>query len=568
MTPIELPRQPMRAYHPIGVITPDLSAKRSVVLTNWTAERQAARAAAAQVDRVRQQQQASRAYAGAAFNRLTGDWTALNTSADSELLTSLRPLRARSRELVRDNAYALHCVRLIQNNVIGNGIGLQCQVKTAGGKLLTKVNSAMEEAFADWAEADSCHTAGLLSLADVERVCAAELVVAGEAIVRLVRQPFGRRNQIPLGLEVIEADCLLDNWQTAHAPNGNLIRMGVEINQWHRPVAYWFNPNHPGDYQFSTFQPSKYLRVPAEDIIHLYVINRWPQTRGEPWFHSTLRINHDEEGFSEAEIVKARAQANLVGFITSSEGLVAEEVQANRQIINTEPGTWQKLLPGETVAGFNSTSPNPAVAAFLQHMVRKMSVGMGLSYEALSRDYTGASYSSARMGLLEDRSMYRVLQGFFMRNLRKRLHIEWMDAATLVGAIKPGNDYYSNSRKYQAVAFKPRGWSWIDPTKEVAAYKAAVRSGFMTNADVIAQTNEGADIEDVYKTLHEERELADELDLVLDTNPAQVNDKGAEQGAAAPVQTSAPEGDDTGTSATAADEDTQPGADGASENEQ
>ncbi len=398
MTPIELPRQPMRAYHPTGVITPDLSTKGSAILTTWTAERQAARAAAVQADRNRQQQQASRAYAGAAHNRLTGDWSALNTSADSELLTSLRPLRARSRELVRDNEYALHCVRLLQNNIIGNGIGLQCQVKTAGGKLLTKVNSALEQAFAEWADADSCHTAGLLGLADIERVCAAELAVAGEAIIRIVRQPFGRRNEIPLALEVIEADRLLDNWQTAHAPNGNLIRMGVEIDQWHRPVAYWFNPNHPGDYQFSTFQPAKYLRVPASDIVHLYVINRWPQTRGEPWFHAVLRTMHDEGGFSEAEIVKARASANIVGFISGPDPLVPDGVQNGRQIIDTEPGTWQRLLPGESVAGFNATSPNPAVGPFLAHMVRKMAVGTGISYEALSRDYTGASYSSARMG--------------------------------------------------------------------------------------------------------------------------------------------------------------------------
>ncbi len=57
----------------------------------------------------------------------------------------------------------------------------------------------------------------------------------------------------------------------------------------------------------------------------------------------------------------------------------------------------------------------------------------------------------------------------------------------------------------------------------------------MTNADVIAQTNDGADIEDVYKTLQEERAMAADLGLVLDTDAAQVNDKGAEQGAGAPA---------------------------------
>nr|WP_316642875.1 phage portal protein [uncultured Roseateles sp.] len=485
----------------------------------------AKRAAAVQQDRVTQQ----RAYAGASMNRLNSDWTAYNTSADSELLTGGRVLRARSRELVRDNEYALHCVRLLQNNVIGNGIGLQAQVKTAGGKLLTKINDSIEQAYADWSVKDSCHVAGLLGWAEIERVCVAELVTSGEVIVRLIRQPFGRSNEIPLAIELIEADRLLDNWQTARAPNGNAIRMGVEIDQWHRPVAYWFSPQHPGDYQFKTFEPSRFMRVPAEDIIHLYIINRWPQTRGEPWFHATLRTMNDTGGFEEAEIVKARASANVVGFISSPEPLTPDAVVGGRQLIDTEPGTWQRLLPGESVAGFNATSPNPAVEGFLRHMVRKMGVGVGLSYEAISRDLTSASYSSGRMGMLDDRDLYRVLQGFVIRNLRVRVHTEFMDAATLVAKAKTGADYYSNPGKYRVARFKPRGWSWIDPGKEVNAFKAAVRAGFMTAGDVIAQSNDGQDVEDVWKTRAEEIELAAELGLVLDTDPAQVNDKGQVQ---------------------------------------
>ena len=44
----------------------------------------------------KQSSMGSRSYAGAANNRLNTDWTALNTSADSEILTSLRVLRSRS----------------------------------------------------------------------------------------------------------------------------------------------------------------------------------------------------------------------------------------------------------------------------------------------------------------------------------------------------------------------------------------------------------------------------------------------------------------------------------------
>lgn len=496
----------------------------SRVLAEWNSPTKL-RAQAAQRSRYAAQ---ARTYEGAATNRLTNDWNAGQASGDSELFTSLRIMRARSRELVRDNPFAAHALRILRNNVVGEGIGMQAQVKTAGGKLQTKINDSIEAAYSAWSDRKTCHVAGLLSMADIEHVAMSQLVTAGEVIIRKLRQPFGG-GTIPLALEVIESDRLLDNYQTGRAPNGNIIRMGVEIDQWHRPVAYWLNPNHPGDYQFATFDPSRFMRVPAEDIIHLYVINRWPQTRGEPWFHATLRSMRDEGGLADAEIVKARASANIVGFIRSPEPLVQDATSAGRRLLDTEPGTWQQLLPGEDVAGMSTYAANPSLDPFLRYMVRKMALGVGLSYGAFSGDRTASTYSSERISMLDDRDSYRVLQGFFIRNLRSDLHREFMDAATLVGAIKTGADYYTNPTKYQAVRFKPRGWSWIDPVKEVEAYKTAVRCGFMTQGDVIDQTSRNADFEDVIQTRKGELNAIKEAGLAFDTNPLQVNDKGAAQ---------------------------------------
>ena len=525
-----------RVALPTGAVVPDLSVKRSLVLTEWNAKRNAARGAAIQRDRLAAQE---RAYGGAAVNRLTGDWSAMNTSADSEILTSLRILRARSRQLVRDNEYAKHAVRIITNNVVGNGIGMQAQVLSAGGKLQGKINDAIEQGWGLWSEKKTCHTAGMLSFAEIERLSMVQLVTAGEAIIRKIRRPFGG-GTIPLALEVMEADQLLDNWQTARAPNGNAIRMGVEIDEWHRPCAYWFSPKHPGDYQFTSFEPSRFVRVPAEDIIHLYVVERWPQSRGEPWFHAALKTLHNVGGYEDAEIVKARASANIVGFIKSPEPLAADGTVNGRKVVDTEPGTWQTLLPGEDVAGFAPNTPNPAVDPFLRYMLRKMAVGIGVSYESLSRDYSQSNYSGSRMGLLDDRDLYRMVQGFLCRNLRQDIHREFLDAAVLVGEIKVGADYFSNSAKYQAVRYKPRGWSWIDPSKEVAAYKMAVRSGFMTVGDVIAQTSPDSDVEDTFKRREEELDMAEGMGLVFDTNPAQVNDKGLEQPGPVPADGTAP----------------------------
>jgi len=478
-----------------------------------------------------------RAYAGAAMNRLNSDWSVLNTSADSEIITSLRVLRARSRELLRDNEYAKAAVRIIKNNVIGVGIGLQAQVKSGSGKLMTRINDAIEEAHTEWTDKDTCDPAGKLCFADMERLIIGSLVENGEVLIRKVRQPFGL-GKVPYALELIESDRLIDQWSVARAANGNVIRMGVEQNAWGRPMAYWLYPHHPGDYQFSAFVESALIRVPADQIIHLFIPERIGQTRGVPWFHATLKRLRNMQGYEEAEIVAARASASIVGIITSADGVMPDDGDLigdpkAQPTLTMEPGTFQQLAAGEEFTGFNPSRPNAGMDPFMRYMLRAFATGVGVSYASVSSDYSQSNYSSSRLALLDDRDLWRVLQGWFIRNFRREVHRDWMGAAVLSGELNI-SDYYTSPKKYWQVRFKPRGWSWIDPTKEVAAYKAAVRSGFMTVSDVISSTSEHADAEDVFKERRRELDMMAEQNLVFDTDPAQTDLKGAIQGADAP----------------------------------
>jgi capsid protein len=77
------------------------------------------------------------------------------------------------------------------------------------------------------------------------------------------------------------------------------------------------------------------------------------------------------------------------------------------------------------------------------------------------------------------------------------------------------------------VRWAPRGWKWVDPAKEGAAAKSDVRSGFTTLTDVLAE--QGEDIEEHFQRRADELKLAKQYGLVLDTDPAQVTDKGSSQ---------------------------------------
>lgn len=470
---------------------------------------------------------AVRMYGGARSTRTTTGFGSSTTSADAELNTSLTALRNRSRQMVRDSGYAKRAKAVIVNNVVGTGVGMQAQVLATRGNLATAVNDAIESAWSDWCRADSCHTGGALHFADMERALLGEVFEAGEVLVRLHMRRFGA-GRVPLALEVIEAERLADS---AHVPGiepGHELRMGVEVDAFQRPVAYWLRTRNAGDiYPQGAGLTDRVERVPAEHILHLKLVTRWPQTRGEPWMHAALRKVDDVNEYSQHEITAAKALAAYFATIETPESgnpLADGTEDDGTQTMNIESLTIQQLGEGEKLTFHTPNRPNSAFDAFMRAMLREIAAGVGISYEALSRDYSQSNYSSSRLSLLDDRDGYRALQQWWVRSFRQPLHRVWLQQAVLaraVSAISP-DAYAADMTRYEAVLFKLRGWSWVDPTKEVTAYKEAVKAGFITTTDVISATAGGLDVEDVIATRRRELDAFDAAGIELDTTVPEV----------------------------------------------
>lgn len=464
----------------------------------------------------------TRQYASAVSSRLTSSMQASNSSADAELVSSLQTLRSRSRALIRDAAFAKRAKVIVVNNVIGPGVGMQAEVRTSRDTLATSVNDSIESAWREWCRGVNCHVGGTLHFADLERAAFGSIFEAGECFIRKHRRPFGQ-SQIPFALELIEPERLADDYaQPGPVSDGAQVRMGVEVDEFFRPIAYWIRTRHPGEIRFNANQTAKIERVPAKDIYHLRIVDRWPQTRGEPWMHSVIRKLNDIDGYTEAEIVAARSAASYMGFIETDDPEGGDADQQSDGTYQTElsPGIIEKLKPGEKFNFATPNRPNSNAEAFLRFMLREMAAGTGVSYESLSRDYSQSNYSSSRLALLDDRDLWKTFQLWWIRSFRSELHKEWLQQAVLSRAVNVSLLQYAEApEKFEAVSFKPRGWSWVDPTKEVEAYKEAVKAGFTTVSDVIAQTANGQDIEDVMEQRKRELEMMDEMGLVFETSP-------------------------------------------------
>lgn len=469
----------------------------------------------------------SRMYAMAKNSRLTGGWGTGTSSEDSELLQSLTMARNRSRQLVRDAAYAKRAKVIIQNNVVGQGIGMQAQVVNSRGKLNDRINNEIEAVWKRWCCKDECHTGQSLHFCDFERAVMGQVFEAGEVFVRKHLRPFGD-SAIPFALELIEAERIADDLQSGPLPTdtSNRVRLGVEVDSYGAPVAYLIRSNHPGELRLTAEMTVRVERVPANQIIHVRGIDRWPQTRSMPWMHAAARKLNDMDGLTEAEITAARAAACYMGFIElpDAQAQYGEPQENGSTQSELEPALIERLNPGEKFTFAAPNRPNAQLDPFMRMMLREVAAGTGSSYESLSRDYSQSNYSSSRLALIDDRDLWRTLQAWFIRDFRQEIHEEWLQQAVLAGAIPSIQvaAYAAQPEKFEQVRFKPRGWSWIDPTKEVAAYKDAILAGFTTVSDVIALTGSGRDLEDVLKERKQELEMMQEMGLIFSTDPTTV----------------------------------------------
>ena len=466
-----------------------------------------------------------RAYSAAQNNRLTSDWVRPSTSADSEVKGSIKTVRNSARELVRNSDFAKAALRAIRNNVVGTGIKNQAQVSMRrGDRLAEEVNSRIERSFKRWSNAKRCHVGGKLSWSEIQGLSITSMLESGEVFIRLVKQSFGD-SKVPLGLEIIESDLLDDGYNTI-LKNGNQVRMGVEINKWQRPVAYHFWDYHPGDYQFSSVpkELKKRVRIPAEDIIHLYTMERPGQTRGMSAFSSAIMRLRNLSGYEESEIVAARATASMMGFVkTPDHDLFEDGNYEQESVLDFSPGSIRRLSPGEELQFFSPNRPDDSFTPFVQQMLRAVAAGVGCSYTQVSSDFSQSNYSSSRLEILETRAHYRTLQNYLIEALCEVVYSKWIEMAVMSGELDlPGYD--TDPERYEDCKWIPPAAQFVDPQKEAAAYKALIRSGVMTLSQVIAL--HGGDFEEQMHQRQREVEVTKDLGIVLDTDPSQVSDQG------------------------------------------
>jgi lambda family phage portal protein len=456
-----------------------------------------------------------RAYAAASTGRLFADFPGSERSADSELKPVISRIRARTRDLARNNEYAKRYLELLKTNVVGDrGFGLQVKAIDTVGRLDQSGNQAVEDAFKRWGRLGNCTADGRHSWVDAQKMVMESVARDGEAFILIHR---GNAFHDTIALEFIEPD-QIDEEKSERLPNGNEIRMGVELDRFRRPVAYHVLTYHPGDYDFtSQTRSTKHVRVPAERMLHIFRPLRAGQTRGEPWMAPALPAMKQLGALREAAIVNARIGASKMGFFTSpsGDGFVADDMDGNVPIMDADPGTFHQLPQGVDFKSFDPQYPSNEFDAFHTSVLKGIASGLGVSYTSLSNDLEATSYSSIRQGALEERDFYRNLQTFMVEHFVRPVFDAWLEAAMEVDSF--GIPVRQFIRFSEAAEFRGRAWNWIDPQKEMSAAVLGMKSGVLSLQDVAAQY--GKDTEELLAQIARDKALMEQFGVKYALEP-------------------------------------------------
>jgi len=455
----------------------------------------------------------ARGYDGAAKGRRADGWRTAPTSADSEVGVAGALLRDRMRDLVRNNPHAAKAVSVLVNNIIGSGIIPRAASDNA--KLNAQANALWEL----WSA--QCDADGQLDFLGLQTLACRQMVEAGEVLIRRRPRRTSDGFEIPLQIQLLEAD-MLDASRNGDLIDGGRIVQGVEFNGLGQRRAYWLFAQHPGDSVLTSRRRLDSLAIPASDIAHLYEKQRL-QVRGVPWGTPVMRALRDLDDWTQAELVRKKTEACVVGIVLGSDegeqGIAPSVVDADgNRVEQFEPGLIAYARGGKDIR-FNQPTTTAGVSEWLRSQLHIVAAGFRMPYELLTGDLSQVNYSSIRAGLVEFRRLIDAVQWQIIIPMLCQPSWDWFtQQAYAAGKLSQPN---------VPVEWSPPRFEAVDPLKDSMADMLAMRSGTMTLAQAISRQGHNPDA--VLAEIAAMNAKIDALGLILDSDPRHVTKTGVIQ---------------------------------------
>lgn len=443
---------------------------------------------------------------GAQETRLEHSWTSAPVDAETYVKNNYSKLVARGREQSEQSDHGRSFQQLLKVNVVPpKGFTFSANIKKPGSQELdTDARQAIKDAWKLQSKKGNFEHSGFFNRAQVEKLAVMALASTGEFIV----QKRFTRSGSPFGFDIRILDpILLPVHLEKKLPDGGRIVHGIEFDKNGRIKAYHFSESQTGSY-FDIHHKTK--RIPAEQIVHLFIPEIVGQKRGLPANRTALWRLRMLQGYEDASLTNARVGAASMGFFTNKEP--DDTHQIDEFPLDVEPGTFQPIPAGWEFSDYQSKYPSGEFDPFTRGVLRSIAAGFGVSYASLTHDLTDVNYSSIRQGTLAERDTFTEIQETVIECFCVPIFEDWLYSALLSQKIfdPKGSPYpFTEFDRFNKPAIKGKRWTWIDPAKEITANLKAIEGKIKSRSEVI-EANSEREPEEVFAEIQEEEQLLGE----------------------------------------------------------
>jgi lambda family phage portal protein len=411
--------------------------------------------------------------------------TVLSINADVLAARGLGPSRARYASL--NQPIVASAVSAFTSNMVGTGIRI---VPATGNPELDKI---LSQRFEDWT--DNCDFFGRQSFYAIQSTMARRYFVDGEAIALMVNA--GDQLKIKL-VDPAQIDTTANSEQA----DGGIAVAGVVLDTG-RPVAYDFYKNFISG--LSLLQTLERVRIPAEDVLHHFRIESAGQVRGLSHLSASLLRAHEHDGYSDAQLVRMRTGAMLCGFVVDADATLLQDTPGSGEA-SLEPGTIQRLKPGESYTQSEATKIGSEVIDHEKGVIREICAGCEVPSFLCDFNMGEINFSSARVALVEFRKKLEAEQDAFAFSILRRVWRRWVATEVLSGRLDA--PLTEDTLRFRAI---PPKTVYLDPLKDVQGDALAIAAGLMSRKECIA--GRGWDIEQVDEEIASDKAREEALGL-------------------------------------------------------
>lgn len=461
--------------------------------------------AALVASRVNRQLLNSSSYDAGKVGRTRSDWGTSTNVPYWELVDSHKKMRARSRELFKNDGTYRRAIKSIIDHTIGTGLRPRPRVVDSNKKPIKGINKQLEDVAERYLYSKAWDaTEGMCFVGEGQRLGMQTQLTDGDVLLNRTKAVSG--NYLGVAWQMAQIDRLDDSRDEFYRnfeftePIKQTVH-GIMISANGAPRGYWFK---------GLDKPVYY-----PNIVHSYLRDRPEQYLGECLGVAILDTVYDKHDLSEDYLIKSRAVAKVLHWLSTLSDFPNAGDQdedgftelANMSVMRSEHKPEHIRMPDDV---------SKTVEPLLRMTKHDISSSMGISYISTLLDMTQVNFAAASMNSIKEWITFMPLRNTFVSTFCQPVWEKTVAQAVIEGRVR-GLSYEA----FLSDPFKYTRCQWIADAREYAdpykTAKAAVENINSKRVSLIEDVqSRGKDWEDHVEELKKQKEDLEAAGLAVE----------------------------------------------------